>query len=192
MFGKREWCCQQRGFVSVEEQLFSLLCSGGTHKEREQDTLHAKIVDIENRIKKYLSLFEKGLAGQAGVSESTRDRLQQPESEVKSLKQSLSLLDSTESDKRVDIKGVGEIIRWFFENFECEFDRLPITGRKQLIRKIVSEIIVDRKRNVANVYVSKLPAVINQLEELSTTNKKALTVHQNQQPVSAMSSGGRT
>jgi len=186
----KEVISDQETIRDVEEQLYALLRSGTKSNDHERNALRGKVADLRARIGKYLSLFEEGPAGGKNTSESILDRLQELESEKKSAEESLVKLEAAEADQRVDIRGVGELVRWFFRNFEREFDRLPIIGRKQLIRKIVPQIIIDRKRNVASVHVWKIPAVTNQLEELYATNKKALTVTQNREPVSAASSGG--
>jgi len=187
----KEVISDQETIRDVEEQLYALLRSGTKSNDHERNVLRGRVADLRARIAKYLSLFEEGAAGRRSTSESILDRLQELESEKKSAEESLVKLEAAEADQRVDIRGVGELVRWFFRNFEREFDRLPIIGRKQLIRKIVPQIIIDRKRNVASVHVWKIPAVTNQLEELYATNKKALTVTQNREPVSAASSGGR-
>ncbi len=176
----------------IEKQLQTLLESSSTGKNQEIRTLHTKILEVDKKISRYLSLFEQGPSGKGTVSESILDRLQELESEKKIHQQALSRLQSVEDEKHLNVGTVSTTIRQFFQNFQEEFARLPIVGKKQLIRKIVPEIIIDRDREVAEVHIRKLPAVTKQMEDLYSANKKALTALQIPQPVSAMSSGGRT
>jgi hypothetical protein len=69
-------------------------------------------------------------------------------------------------------------------NFESIFEKAPIYERKEILRRCISKIIVDRARNVVRFWVRSLPAVQGMPFELAK-NKSALTI----ELASALSSG---
>ena len=71
-------------------------------------------------------------------------------------------------------------------DFERKIHTVPIEEQKLLVRKVISEIVVDREKGVVRFYVRRLPAVTPELADL-LQNKKGPT-----DIASPESSGGRT
>jgi len=56
----------------------------------------------------------------------------------------------------------------FILNFEKRIVNVPIHEKKDLVKRIVSKIIVDRDANVVRCYVRKVPAVTSEIEDMYT------------------------
>ena len=81
---------------------------------------------------------------------------------------------------------VSESVAIFVLNFEEKFEDAPIAEKKLLVKKMISEIIVDRDKGVVKFYVRCVPMVSNEIEELYKNKREPARV------ASSRSSGGRT
>ena len=79
------------------------------------------------------------------------------------------------------------MVEQFMQNFERKFDRAPIEERKDLVKKAISQIIVDRDNNMVKCYVRRIPSISKVVGELLQIKKKPTT-----DVVSFSSSGDRT
>ena len=70
---------------------------------------------------------------------------------------------------------MGKLVKQFMENFEEVFGRAPIEERKELVKKFVHEIIVDRETNVVRFYIRRIPPLTRTLENLLIEEKKTYT-----------------
>src|SRR6267143_3338257 len=112
-------------------------------------------------------------------------RLNESEDEKKLYEMSLSRL-KTVSKEQIDPLRVSKEVADFILEFEKKIETTPPEEQKLLIKKVISEIVVDREREVVQFHIRRVPAVSPQLEEL-LKNKKAPA-----ESVSAGSSGGPT
>ena len=76
--------------------------------------------------------------------------------------QSLTLVN----ERKIDPAKVSEIVAKFILNFEEKFENAPIDEKKLLVKKMISEIVVDREKGVARFYIRRVPAVSPELEKL--------------------------
>jgi hypothetical protein len=73
-----------------------------------------------------------------------------------------------------DFVSVAQSVRDFMLNFESIFENAPIFERKEIFRRCISKIVVDRAKKVVRLSVRPLPAVQGIPLE-SAENKTALT-----------------
>ena len=84
----------------------------------------------------------------------------------------------------INIASAKELVKNFIDNFGKEFARVAIEERKALVKKVISEIIADRDRNIVRFYVRRIPAVLPMIDDLMKKERE-LT-----KPVSSQRSGG--
>jgi len=75
------------------------------------------------------------------------DRLKELEEEKGFLRVRVQSLASTD-EKRMDPAKISEIVAKFILNFEEKFEKAPIEEKKLLVKKMISEIVVDRESGV--------------------------------------------
>ena len=97
-------------------------------------------------------------------------------------------LKSTEvvGEPKIDPTQISEKVARFILEFEKRFEDAPIFEKKLLIKKVISEIIVDREEEVVRFYVRRLPITSPEVENL--LEKRGLST----EIASPRSSGGRT
>jgi len=65
----------------------------------------------------------------------------------------------------------------FIIGFEEKITAVPIYERKELVKKVISRIVVDREAGVARCYVRRVPAVTSDLQNLYSRIEKNETPH---------------
>jgi len=100
-----------------------------------------------------------------GASPTLMSQLQTVEREIENLKRQKERIEKLKQDKGL-IDEVGSRVEDFILNFEERIARVPVHEKKDLIRRIVSKIEVDRDANVVRCYVRKVPAVSPEIEEM--------------------------
>ena len=113
-------------------------------------------------------------------------RLEEVDQEARELDQQV-LEVKAETVRQADIQSKADLIETFIREFDQVFDAAPMEGKKLMLRKCISGIMVDRDRGIARIAIRRLPAVTTEIEEL-LYNKTAPTT----KVVGAASSGGRT
>lgn len=58
--------------------------------------------------------------------------------------------------------------------FDRKLEKIPLGEKKFLVYQFIRQIDVDRRRNVARIYLTKVPALLPGVEQLYA-NKKVLT-----------------
>ena len=76
------------------------------------------------------------------------------------------------NERKIDPAKVSEIVAKFILNFEEKFENAPIDEKKLLVKKMISEIVVDREKGVARFYIRRVPAVSPELEKLYLNKKE--------------------
>ena len=115
---------------------------------------HSRSTDI------FTEAIEKG-----GAIQPLFDRLKELEEEKGFLRVRVQSLASTD-EKRMDPAKISEIVAKFILNFEEKFEKAPLEEKKLLVKKMISEIVVDRESGVVRFYVRRVPAVSPELEKL--------------------------
>ena len=100
-----------------------------------------------------------------GASPTLMRQLQAVEREIENLNRQKERIEKVKQDKGL-IDEVGSRVADFILNFEEKIARAPLHEKKELIRRIVSKIEVDRDKNVVRCYVRKVPAVSPEIEEM--------------------------
>jgi hypothetical protein len=164
----------------IEKQLESIVQGQPQDLKRKHELLQAKALENEQKIKNLTRALERGVC-----SESVCDRLKEVESEQVSLREELQTTEA--SGERFDVSKIALEVKKFVDNFEKNFPKAPIEERKLLVKKMISEVVVDRETNTVRFYLRRLPAITPLLEEVYK-NKTLPT----KEIVSSASSGGGT
>lgn len=164
----------------IEECLGHLLANGVDGRSKREDELKAKLREKRTKIS---NLTEELASGNR--SEAVRQKLTQLETEEASLQAEIAGLESRPS-QQLTVADISGAVSEFILNFEREFDKAPLEERKLLIRKCISEVVVDRDTSVVRFHVRKIPAAHPWLENALKTNDRTTGV------VRSSSSGDRT
>jgi site-specific DNA recombinase len=146
--------------AEIEAQLTKLLEAAPTSTRDEIERIKSLIAECEQKTKHITNAIENG-----GAIQSLFERLKALEEEKGLLNvrlQSLSLVN----ERQIEPAKISEIVAKFILNFEEKFENAPIEEKKLLIKKMISEIVVDRDNGVVRFYVRRVPAVSPELEKL--------------------------
>ena len=165
---------------NIELHLKRLLAPKARDNRSELERLNRLIRENEDKIQKLIGAIE-----QCGGSETLLSRLGELEKDQKDLKTRLGG-GQVEPAHSIDIGEVKRLVERFVQNFEKEFPNAPIEERKALIKKVISQVIVDREKHVVRFYVRRLPSVSPIVDELLQTKREPIDI------MSSQSSGGRT
>ncbi len=99
-------------------------------------------------------------------------------------------ISSAKSQNRAekDFIELARSVKDFMENFESIFEGAPLYERKEIFRKCISKIIVDRDQNVVRLFVRSVPALNGMPSQEPFKIKSPLT----DELVSGRCSGART
>ncbi|MEX2117168.1 MAG: recombinase family protein [Bacteroidota bacterium] len=164
----------------VEQNILLLLREKPNQVLAEMESLKRALAKNEMAVQNLTRAIEEGVG-----LDSVLERMREVEKERLEIQKRIQSLKD-EQETEIVVENVASQVRDFINNFEEVFEKAPIEERKTLIKKVISEIIVDRESNTIRFYIRKLPAVSPQLEDL-LKKKRAPT-----EVVSARSSGGRT
>lgn len=163
----------------VVEKLDAIV-KGRSQFSSEEDYFAKKLRSIEDAQKKWIMEFERGECPQAIV-----ERIKELENEKKAV--TAQLEKSRITRPTLNVADIMNKRAEFLYDFKNHFSGAPIERRKEIIKRIIPKIIIDREENVARFFVRLVPEMTNELEWFGAENEKALT-----ESVSARSSGGRT
>ena len=142
----------------IEHKLRALLSSSG--ESADEKSIDRSILILEGSARNLADAI-----GEHGASPTLMSQLQKVELEVEDLRRQKERIEKMKQDKGL-IDEVGSRVADFILNFEQRIARVPIHEKKELIRRIVSKIEVDRDANVVRCYVRKVPAVSPEIEEM--------------------------
>jgi hypothetical protein len=174
----KETLTDARLLRKVEEQLELLVQCPREEMKQKSEWLRMRLSGNEDKIRHLMQALECG----RGL-ESVVDRLKELESEQGSLREQLHATSATE--RLYDIKWIASEVKRFVDHFEVNFQKAPMEEKKLLVKKMISEVVVDRETNTVRFYLRRLPAITPLLEEVYK-NKTLPT----KEIVSSASSGG--
>lgn len=139
-----------------------------------------ELANVNDKISRLVDLCQDGKA-----PDSVLQRLRDLEAHKIELQSRLDSLARTkpENDLGVTIAQVMDFAR----DIENNLVDAPILERKELIKRIIHRIVIDKDKSVARFEIRDIP-LLSLERQASLKNKKALTT----EVVSASSSGGRT
>ena len=179
----RETLAETTTSRKIEEKLQHLL-----HREPHdrQNALQSIEQAIEDNRRKQQNLIEVLELRKTGANpKAVLERLEELEREKQELEaRILSLQTQKAADSRF-LDSSREIAD-FILNFEDDLNSSDPFRKKVLLKKCISDIVVDRAKNVINLSARILPAVTPELEYLLLQNKKAVAT----KVATAVSSGG--
>ena len=101
-------------------------------------------------------------------------RLTQISEEVKELEGRVAELRKMDL-RRADLRTTADHIVRFIRQFDDLFAAAPADEKKVLLRKCVSEVVIDKDRGVIQIAGRRVPAVSAELEELFSGKRKPAT-----------------
>ena len=138
---------QQRLTRAVEQLLQTAIPDG----EKRQKELQKKLRECDNKISHLLSIVEKGVKVDTIV-----DRVKSLESEKSEASRALKEL-RTQKDSRGDLLDAVTESRNFVNKFVDRFNELSLAEKKEGMRKLVKQVIVDREKKVARCFIRTIP-----------------------------------
>lgn len=176
----RDVLCDPKLALRLETTLQALLKARPTGMKNRVNDLEKELAGCEDKISKLTEAIEAG-----ANLEPILNRLRELENRKGEIRGTLEKIHPIQSSVP-DLAEIKRRVSAMLLNFQDRFEKAPIEERKLVVRKLISQVVIDRDQRVARLYVRKLPAVTPELESLYE-NKRALT-----DVVSARSSGGRT
>ncbi|HLP17939.1 MAG TPA: recombinase zinc beta ribbon domain-containing protein, partial [Bacteroidota bacterium] len=172
------------------ELVDTLITRLSTHKQTFADaTLQAVNRELDAVERKKGNILETlSLAENEQTRRALMDKLGSLESEQTKLEIKISSLKS-ESRAERDFISLAHSVKNFMTKFESIYTNAPLYERKEIFKKCLQKIVVDREKNVVRVFVWVIPAVYGLPHLDMFKNKSALT---SDELVSARSSGART
>lgn len=154
---------QQRLRRSLEQVLQTVI----PNVDERQKELQKKLKECENKISYLLSVVEKGVNVDTVV-----DRIKSLEVEKAETSRALKELRTQKASKGELLGAVAESTN-FVNNFVEEFNELSLAEKKEGMRKLVRQVVVDRERKVARCYIRTIPPFKEHplLDVLDTGNK---------------------
>lgn len=73
--------------------------------------------------------------------------------------------------KQFDISKMSQQIAQILLNFKSLFENATIELKKDLLKRCISEIVIDRSSNVARCFIRKIPTITFELKEIFKKNK---------------------
>jgi hypothetical protein len=144
----------------IEEKVRTLLSSQNGNERIDLKAIERSISIQEQSAK---NLAEA--VGEHGPLPTLMKQLQDVEQGLNKLREQREQILKAKQDQAC-IDEAGSRVADFILNFEKRIANVPIHEKKDLIRKIVSKIIVDREANVVRCYVRKVPAVTSEIEDI--------------------------
>jgi site-specific DNA recombinase len=134
-------------------------------KSRIQDLINKQPLQIQRRIQSITQLLKENegkienlmrLAEEGGNLKTVAARLRELEEIQQKLKEEKTRLQNHQAPKGREANILGEVTS-FFQNFESQILTATVAERKEILRRAVDAIIVDREQMKARCYVRILP-----------------------------------
>lgn len=164
----------------IEECLGQLLRSNPDNSSKRKAELKSVLNEKRFKIR---NLTEELAIGNR--SEAIRDKLAELEKEEAAVQAEIASLKG-EPSRPAEIADISKAVSEFILNFDQEFENAPIEEKKLLLRKCISQIVVDREKSLVRFYVRRVPAATPWLEEALKEDDRTTGV------VRSSSSGDRT
>jgi site-specific DNA recombinase len=137
----------------VEQCVEELLGKETASSQSEERLREMKIQETKDKIANLLVLAEKGVH-----MDSLAGRIQELEKQLQGLQTEVTS-NTTHPGRRMDRSKIKQLVSQFFNNFEEHFDKAPIMEKKELLRKVVDRITVDRETRAVNCYIKRIPTL---------------------------------
>ncbi|MBM4167643.1 MAG: hypothetical protein FJ215_00565 [Ignavibacteria bacterium] len=123
--------------------------------EQRLENIDEILRENEGKIANLLSIAEEG-AGLRSVSVRIRE-LEEIQEKLEQERRRLLALEPP----KLDPKRVAKAVRVFIEDFERTFDELSVMERKEVLKRIVEAILVNREERKVRCYIKPLPIIPN-------------------------------
>ena len=176
--GLKEFALDKTIIDKTQENLQMLLDVQPGRNTEDVKAIQDSLQENKQRTSRITDAIEKG-----GELDVLLGRLKDLAKEHADLEKKLVVLQG-EVNRQFDITKMSQQIAQFFLNLKSLFERATIEEKKDLLKRCISEIIIDRSSNVARIFIRKIPAITFEIEEIFKKNKQSSAV------VSRTSSGG--
>jgi hypothetical protein len=154
---------------TIDKKLRTMLDFDPRRMKGEVSHIQAQLENVTSKIQRYSLAIEKGVD-----IEFVKDRLAELSGEKKDFLRRKAELEVSGSQKAL-IVDIAESVSEFLDGFEANLATLPMHEKKELIRKCVKHIEIDRTGEVIRCYVRTIPNAHPKLEELERVPYKTQT-----------------
>lgn len=137
----------------LEEMLSKRLKESSSERLTALTQYERSVTDVKIKINRLLTAVENGVE-----YEMTVDRLKEAQKEKKMIEQKIDEIKSANLSKK-DITDAKEQIKYLMDNFEDLIKTSPLHVQKELLRKFIHSIVVDRETDTINLYLKKIPTL---------------------------------
>ncbi len=148
---------------SIEKELDEL-CKRKDFGADEKELREGRTKTIRQKIQNLLTLAETGMH-----LECVAERLKALEDELRDLESKQPDSHKCAERRLPSNAEIKEAVRAFLDDFESDFGKAALPERKELVRKVIDKILVDREEGSVTVYVRRLPLVAP-VEEINKAN----------------------
>jgi hypothetical protein len=117
----------------------------------KQTELETRLAESEKRISSLLALVEKGVS-----VDTIAERIRSLEDEKAGLRQEIAKLQC-QNESKESLPDIAEESRMFVEKFVTSFDQLTLAEKKEGMKKLMKDVIVDRDKRVAHCHIRTIP-----------------------------------
>jgi DNA invertase Pin-like site-specific DNA recombinase len=151
--------------LRLEKMLNENIKNRSVERLQDVEQYEKSLSEVRIRMERLLTLVENGAA-----IEELIDRIKEAEKEKKRIEQKLDELKLSNLSRKEIVEAKKEV-QYLMENFETILKTAPIPVQKELIRKFVHSIIVDRETSSVVVYLKAIPTLKTEVNTTSTCIK---------------------
>ena len=139
----------------LEEMLDGNIKHRSFERLENVEQLEKALSDNKTRMERLFTLYETGTA-----IEQIADRIKGLEKEKKAFEQELEKAKLSNMSRK-EIFAAKASVQYLMDNFEVTLKYAPVHAQKELLRKFVQRIVVDRPSDSIIVYLKRVPSVNN-------------------------------
>ena len=146
----------------VEEMLMKKINESSAEKYSVIERYQRSLGEVKAKIDRLITLVENGLN-----IEEVLQRVKETKKERQAIEQKIEQLQVSNITPREIIDAKSQV-QYLMENFEGILSSAPFSVQKELLRKFIQKIEVDRVLDSVIVYLKKIPVLSGKLQALST------------------------
>ena len=151
----KEQLLSPRMIEEIEEKVGEMASGKVDTARLRLEEIEAVLSGTREKIRNLLCLAEKGLG-----TESIGGRIEELErTKVGFERERADLLINKSANATQDKAEVKRLVRAFLETFEDRFKAADIYQKKELIRMLVEQIVVDKEQGVVRCYIKQVPPI---------------------------------
>jgi hypothetical protein len=139
----------------LEEELRKRLKSTSLERLDSVEAYETKLSDVRKRIERIMTLVENGIRLEEQI-----EKLHALEREKRQVERQLEQLELMKMTPR-DLVDCRAQVQYLLDNFETILKTASLANQKELLRRFIEKIVVDRTVDTVVVYLRKIPTLRN-------------------------------